>query len=73
MARFLIDLTTLFQHLGLTADLIGQAVVQILERVHILQLGLHAQPVEPRRRRLTLPSQRMEPSSMEQSEMPMAK
>ena len=29
--------------------------------------------VEPRRRRLTLPSQRMEPSSMEQSEMPMAR
>ena len=30
-------------------------------------------PLEPRRRRLTLPSQRMEPLSMEQSEMPSAR
>ena len=74
MARFLVDLATLFKHLGLTANLISQAVVQILERVHILELGLHARFSESARRRSdTLPSQRMEPSSMEQSEMPMAK
>ena len=43
MAGFLVDLTALFQNLGLTADLISQAVMQVLEGVHVLQLGLHAQ------------------------------
>ena len=43
MTRFLVNLTTLFKHLGLTANLIRQAVVQVLEAVHVLQLGLHAQ------------------------------
>ncbi len=43
VARLLVDDAPLFQHLGLTADLIGQAVVEVLERVHVLQLGLGAE------------------------------
>ena len=43
VARLLVDDAALLEHLGLTADLVGQPVVQVLERVHVLQLGLGAE------------------------------
>ena len=43
MAGLLIDDAALLEHLGLTANLVGKAVVQALERVEILELGLGAQ------------------------------
>ncbi len=43
VARLLVDDAALLEHLGLTADLVGKAVVQALERVEVLELGLHAE------------------------------
>ena len=43
MARLLVDDAALLEHLGLAADLVGQPVVQVLEGVHVLQLGLGAE------------------------------
>ena len=43
MPRLLKDAPALLQHLGLTADLVGQPVVEVLEAVHVLELGLHAE------------------------------
>ena len=39
----LIDDAALLEHLGLTADLVGKAIVQALKRVEVLELGLGAQ------------------------------
>ena len=47
MARFLVDLPALFEHLRLTADFVGQAIVEVLEGVHVLELGLHAELGRP--------------------------
>ena len=44
--------------------------MQALKELMFLSSVLVPRPVVPRRRRLTLPSQRMEPFSREQSEMP---
>ena len=73
VAGFLVDDAALFKDLGLTADFVCQAVMQVLEAVHVLQLGLGAELRLSAAAKLTLPSQRSEPSSMEQSEMPIAK
>ena len=43
VARLLVDDAALLEHLGLAADLVGQPVVQVLEGVHVLQLGLGAE------------------------------
>ena len=43
MARFLANEAALFKHLRLTANLVCQTIVQILEAVHVLQLGLRAE------------------------------
>ena len=43
MAGLLIDDAALLEHLGLAADLVGEAIVQALERVEVLELGLGAQ------------------------------
>ena len=43
MARFLIDLAAFFELLGLAADLVGQPVMQVLEGVDVLELGLRAE------------------------------
>ena len=44
MARLLKDVAPLLEHLGLTADLVLEGVVQALEGVDVLHLGLGAQP-----------------------------
>ena len=43
MASLLIDDAALFEHLGLTANLVGKAIMQALERVEVLELGLGTQ------------------------------
>ena len=43
MTRLLVDDAALLEHLGLAADLVGQAVVEVLEAVHVLELGLGAE------------------------------
>ena len=43
MAGLLIDDSALLEHLGLTADLVGKAVMQALKRVEVLELGLGTQ------------------------------
>ena len=43
MAGLLIDDAALLEHLGLTANLVGKAVMQALKRVEVLKLGLGAQ------------------------------
>ena len=50
--RLLAHRAAFFEHLGLAADLVGQPVMQGLEGVHVLQLGLHpkaALPAPPQR------------------------
>ena len=47
MPRFLEDLAALLEHFRLAADLVGQAVVEVLEAVHVLELGLHAELLCP--------------------------
>ena len=43
MAGFLVKDAALFQNLSLTADFVSQAVVKVLEGVHVLELGFGAQ------------------------------
>ena len=43
VAGLLIDDAALLEHLGLTADLVGKAIMQALKRVEVLELGLGAQ------------------------------
>ena len=43
VAGLLIDDSALLEHLGLTADLVGKAVMQALKRVEVLELGLGTQ------------------------------
>ena len=43
VAGLLVDNAALLEHLGLAADLVGKAVMQALERIEVLELGLGAQ------------------------------
>ena len=47
VARFLVNLPALLEHLRLTADFVGQAVVEVFEGVHVLELGLYAELGRP--------------------------
>ncbi len=43
MARLLVHALAGLEHLGLTADLVGQPIVQTLKRIEVLELGLGAE------------------------------
>ena len=47
MARLLVDDAALFKHLRLAADLVGEPIVEVLEAVHVLELGLRAELRRP--------------------------
>jgi hypothetical protein len=70
VAGLLDDLPAALEQLDLAHDLVSERVVQRLERVHVLDLGLGAELGLSSRRTLTFASTRIEPSSMLQSEIP---